>query len=44
MINLDTTGFENPEIALMECSCFIYNCFQKKLEKLLKQIGKELVV
>lgn len=30
MINLDTNGFENPEVALMECSCYIYNCFSEK--------------
>ena len=36
MINLDTTGFENPEIALMECSCFIYNCFSEKTREVIK--------
>lgn len=37
MINLDTEGFENPEIALMECSCFIYNCFPTETRIIIKE-------
>ena len=37
MIKLDTEGFENPEIALMECSCYIYNCFSAKDRVAIKQ-------
>ena len=37
MIHLDTEGFENPEIALMECSCYIYNCFSTETRIVIKE-------
>ena len=40
MINLDTEGFKNPEIALMECSCFIYNCFSTETRIAIKEDWK----
>lgn len=36
MINLDVNGFEDPKVALMECSCYIYNCFSEKDRQAIK--------
>lgn len=41
MINLDTNGFEDPEVALMECSCYIYNCFSEKDRQVIKSDWEE---